>query len=493
MNPSPFGIVGSGSMAAGVAQLMAEAGYEVALHPADEATLGLLRRALHRKAEKGQLGADAAARALRRVVPAASLDALAHCSVVVETQLRDREATQATLAALEAVLSPATLIALNTSAQTVSVLASRAAHPGRIAGLHFFEPAPVMRVVEVIAGLRTDQTVMPRLISFVETLGHAAVRVEDAPGFVVNRVGRALLTEGARIVAEKIATPQAVDRIARDTLGLRMGPFELLDLIGLDISLPVMDQLYDAYRQEPRLRPAPFLRLREAAGLHGRRAGGGFYAEPEKIGDAPALAGTAARPAIWIDPADADLHASVRKHLLRSSARLDLAEAPGADSLCLVMPLGADATETALRRGLDPRRTVAVDAVSGISARCALMAPPGLLPAYRAAALSAFGEAGAAEWIGDSKGFVAQRLLAAIVNLACEVAEQGVARPADIDHLVRLALGYPKGPLAWGDEFGPARILSVLQALHDDGDPRDRVCAWLRRRAHLGLSLTTPA
>lgn len=488
----PFGVVGVGSMAAGIAQLMAEAGFNVLVHPGDQATLDLVRKALDRKVEKGRLTADGAQRVLNHMSPAAALDGLSGCGLVIESQLRDATATQATVAALETVLSPTALIALNTSAQPVSVLAARAAHPGRIAGLHFFEPALVMRVVEVIAGLRTGDAVMPQLMSLVEKLGHAAVRVEDAPGFVVNRIGRALLTEGARIVAEKIATPQAVDRIARDTLGLRMGPFELLDLIGLDISLPVMEQLYEAYRQEPRLRPPAFLGLRRAAGLNGRRAGGGFYAKAEAPHDAePVDAGK--RPAVWIDSTDAALHAAVHDHLACHGVRLDERNVPGADSLCLVMPLGVDATETALQRGLDPRRTVAVDAAGGLAARCTLMAPPGLLPQYRAAALATFNEAGPTEWIADSPGFVAQRLLAAIVNLACEVAEQRIAAPADIDRLIGLALGYPKGPLAWGDEFGTRRIVAVLAALHADGDPRDRICAWLRRRARLGLPLATPA
>src|SRR5690606_33831208 len=151
------------------------------------------------------------------------------------------------------------------------------------------EPAPLMKVVEVIAGLRTAAQVMPRLLALVEALGHAAIPVQDAPGFVANRIGRAILTEGARLVAERIATPQAVDRIARDTLGLRMGPFELLDLIGLDISLPVMEQLYEAFRQEPRLRPPAFLSLRQAAGLNGKRSGGGFHASDEAQATEPPL------------------------------------------------------------------------------------------------------------------------------------------------------------------------------------------------------------
>jgi len=488
------GVLGGGAMGAGIAQLCAEAGFAVRLCARDAQAADFARRMLARKVEKGQLSASAGAAAADAIAPVGGVAALAGCELVIETALADRDATQQALSGLEQVLASDAVIALNTSAHPVSVLARDARHPQRVAGLHFFEPAPLMRVVEVIAGLRTDPALLPRLCALVERLGHAPVVVRDSPGFVVNHIGRALLTEGARIVAEQVATPALVDRVARETLGLRMGPFELLDLIGLDISLPVMEQLHADFRHEPRLRPPAFLALRAAAGLHGRRSGAGFHlpSAPAETAQPPAPAAREPWPAVWIDPSDAALHDAVRDHLAPHGVRLDTGSAPAAASLCVVMPLGSDASACVAARGLDAARTVAVDAVSGLRPLALLMAPPGLPRAPREAALALFGAAGPVAWIADSPGFIAQRLLAALVNLACDVAQQGVAAPHDLDRVVQLALGYPHGPLAWGDRFGAGRVLQVLRAQHADGDPRDRPSPWLRRRAALGLPLATP-
>jgi 3-hydroxybutyryl-CoA dehydrogenase len=485
------GIVGAGSMGAGIAQLAALAGFAVRLHPGDAATLERLHRNLDRllakqRLDRGQIDAAKAA-----VSAAGRLEDLADCGLVIESQLGDRAATQACVAALEKVLAPDATIALNTSSHPVSVLATHAAHPQRIAGLHFFEPAPVMRVVEVIEGLRTAPGLTAMLSAFVVRLGHTPVQVRDAPGFVVNHVGRALLVEGSRIVAERVATAEAVDRVCRDTLGLRMGPFELLDLIGLDVSLPVLEQLYADFRHEPRLKPAAFLALRNAAGLHGGARGGGFFG-----GTPPAPPPAPARPpggwpVVWLAPGEPGLAERVRDHLRPLDVSWDLGATPAPGALCVLTPLGLDASRSALSQGIDPARAVAVDAASGLSPRATLMAPPGLGEPWRDAAHSLFAAAGAVEWIADSPGFIAQRLLAAVVNMACEVAQQQLASPRDIDRAVTLALGYPLGPLQWGDAFGPARIHAVLQAQQVDADPRDRPSRWLRRRAELDLSLLT--
>ncbi|MBP7565341.1 MAG: 3-hydroxyacyl-CoA dehydrogenase [Burkholderiaceae bacterium] len=488
-----IGVLGGASMGAGIAQLLAEAGLTARLCAPDaQAAADTARRMIARRVEKGQLTAQQGAAAAASIEPVADIAALAGCGLVIETQLADRAATQRALAELEAVLAPDAAIALNTSAHPVSVLAQSARRPERVAGLHFFEPAPLMRVVEVIAGLRTAPALTARLQALVARLGHTPVPVQDSPGFVANHIGRALLTEGARIVAEQVATPAAVDRVARETLGLRMGPFELLDLIGLDISLPVMEQLHAAFRHEPRLRPPAFLALRSAAGLNGRRSGAGFYLPPPAPATPDPAVPADCWPRVWIDPSDAASYALVHAHLAPRGVRLDTGARPAADSLCLVMPLGSDTSACVVAQGLDAARTVAVDAASGLSPLAVLMAAPGFPAALRQAALAMFGAAGPALWIADSPGFIAQRLLASLVNLACDVAQQGIAVPADIDRVVHLALGYPQGPLAWGDRFGADRVLQVLGAMHADGDPRDRASPWLRRRAELGLSLSTP-
>lgn len=392
-------------------------------------------------------------------------------------------------------LSADAVIAVNTSSVPVTVIAERSNMPKRVAGLHFFDPVPLMRIVELIPGLRTDPYVLDVLDALVGRIGHRAVRVADSPGFLVNHAGRGLYTEGARIVAERIAGPDVVDSVLRESAGFRMGPFELLDLIGLDVSLPVMVQIYAQFYQEPRFRPAPFLTLRRAAGLLGRRTGEGFYRHPRSQQSyKPVPSPDATVPAVWIDPCDSTATARVRGHLNAASLEFDDGKAPASGSLCIVMPVGADATTTSVEKGLDPRRTVAVDAMFGPAPRATLMAAPTIDENMRIAAITAFGRVGATSWIGDSPGFIAQRTLAMIVNIACDIAQQGIARPQDIDLAITLGLGYPKGPLALGDELGARSVLAILDALFEFyGDTRYRPSPWLKRRALLGASLAMPA
>jgi len=491
----PVGVWGANGMSAGIAQLLAESGSTVFLL-GDAPTRETAQRMLNKKADKGQITQAAAHDAAVRIKLVTTLSELAPCGLVIESQLADRDVTQAAVVALEDALCSEAAIALNTSAQPVAVLAAHAKRPQRIAGLHFFEPAPLMRAVEVIKGAWTLPEIVDQLVSLVRDFGHTPVQVCDAPGFVANHVGRALFIEGARIVDERVAKPASIDRIARMTLGLRMGPFELLDMIGLDVSLPVMEQLYHEYREEPRLRPPAFLSGRVAAGLLGRKSGAGFYTygvgndqEPANVGDLPK---SREWPAIWLDPQDALFRDAVLTHLSSSDVQWDRSAEPATGSLCLLALLGHDCSRAVATRRLDARRTVAVDAASGLTPLATLMGSPGLDLRMRQAISAVFGQAGAFEWIADSPGFVAQRLLAAIVNLSCEVAQRGTAAPAEIDALTRVALGYPRGPLAWGDAFGADRILTVLQAMYNDGDPRDRPSRWLARRAGLHLSLLTP-
>jgi 3-hydroxybutyryl-CoA dehydrogenase len=493
-----MGVVGGASVAAGIVQVLAEAGFRVRLFDPEpgraEGARGFACRMLDRKSEKGQITAAAARDAQQAIEVGARLADLAGCSVVIESTLGGPETVRELIAAFEGVLDGEAVIATNTSATPVTVLAAHAGAPQRVAGLHFFDPVPLIRIVEVIPGLRTAPAVIDVVDELVRRIGHRPIHVDDSPGFLVNHLGRGLLTEGARIVAERIADPAVVDRVLVDVLGLRVGPFELLDLTGLDVSLPVMEQIYAQFYDEPRFRPAAFLALRCAAGFTGRKSGAGFYryAEGRRVPDPEPPHPESPGVTVWIDQADPAAAARIRTHLGPSSVAFDDGSRPGDASLCLVMPVGADATTTALDHGLDPRRTVAVDALFGPAPRATLMAAPTIDPGMRKAALALFGRAGRASWIADSPGFLAQRTVAMIVNIACEMAQQGIAKPGDVDTVVVAALGYPKGPFVWGDGLGASTILSILEAMFAFyGDPRYRPSPWLKRRARLGVSLCT--
>ena len=326
--------------------------------------------------------------------------------------------------------------------------------------------------------------------------GHRAVVAQDQPGFLVNHAGRGLLTEGLRVLEEGIAPIEAVDALMREAAGFRMGPFELLDLTGLDISGKVMASIYEQFNQEPRFRPSPLVPPRLAAGLYGRKTGEGWYRyeDGSKIVPAAPTAPAAADLAgteIWISPdaAQADKLAA-----LAGRAGMRPVETASDDALLLIQPWGLDATTVAVNGTLDPRRTVAVDPLPGLDQHRTLMLTASTTPTFRDRALTLLGSDGVpVTCINDSPGFIVQRILAMIVNIASEIAQRRIAGVDDIEAAVRLGLGYPDGPLGLGDAVGAGRVLTILENMQRvTGDPRYRPSAWLRRRAQLGLSLKTP-
>ena len=441
-----LGVVGAGIMGRGIAQIAAQAGVKVLLYDtradAAPAARDYISGMLVTLVEKGKLGAVAAERAVGNVEVAHVLPALSHCHLVIEAIVENLEAKRELFARLEAIVSEACILATNTSSLQVTSVAAGCKHPERVAGYHFFNPVPLMKVVEVIEGVMTAPWVGDALTGLTRRLGHKPVRAKDTPGFIVNHAGRAYGTEALRIVSEGIADFHEIDRILRESAGFRMGPFELLDLTGLDVSHPVMESIYNQYYQEPRYRPSPITGQRLAAGLIGRKVGRGFYryeaGTQEKM---PVAAAPPARPArVWVS--GLALGANLKELVARLGAHLDAGAAPAADSLCLVAPLGHDTTTAALAEGLDPARTLALDCLFPLEKRRTLMTTPVTRPEMRDAAHALLASDGVpVSVIHDSPGFVAQRVIAQIVNIACDIAQQRIASAQDIDIAVRLGLG----------------------------------------------------
>ena len=497
-----MGIVGAGIMGRGIAQVAVAAGIETRLfdarpgaaHAAREFVVAMLGK----QVEKGRMTAadGEAAVACTRVVD--RLADLAGAHVVVEAIVEDLDQKRPLFAELEAVTGDRCILTTNTSSLSVTAIAAGCGAPSRVAGFHFFNPVPLMKVVEVVEGARTAPEVSEALLALGARLGHRAVRVKDMPGFLVNHAGRGYGTEALRVLGEGVAGIADIDRIMRDAAGFRMGPFELYDLTGLDVSHPVMESIYHQFYEEPRFRPSPVTGRRFAAGLLGRKVDEGFYkyagGKIEDIAEPPAPVDRPAR--VWVSPAEPDGAAALVAFLraLPEPPMIETGAAPSAEALCFVTPLGDDATTTAVGQGLDAARTVAVDTLTGLAGRITVMATPLTSAGHRRAAHGLVASGGVpVTVVADSPGFVAPRILATVVNIACDIAQQRIATPPDIDEAVRLGLGYPKGPLAWGDALGAGRLLRVLERLHAiTGDPRYRPSLWLRRRALLGVSLTTP-
>jgi 3-hydroxybutyryl-CoA dehydrogenase len=494
-----LGIVGTGVMGRGIAQIAAQAGIRVVLYDtragAAEAARDHVTGTLATLAQRGKLPSEVAARAAGLLEIAHVLAHLAPCQVVIEAIVENLEAKRELFQHLEGIVAEDCLLATNTSSLQVTAIAAGCKHPERVGGFHFFNPVPLMKVVEVVGGVRTAPWVGDALAALARRMGHAPVRAQDTPGFIVNHAGRGFGTEALAVLREGVAEFWEIDRCLRDQAGFRMGPFELFDLTGLDVSHPVMESIYNQYYQEPRYRPSPITGQRVVAGLFGRKSGGrGFYeyvdgqAQPMPVAPVPAVE----VPPVWLAPGG--LHDTLAATVERLGAVRDLGERPAAGSLCLVAPLGGDATSAALEAGIDPARTVAVDCLFGLEKRRTIMPTPATAPAATAAAHALFARGGVpVSVIRDSAGFVAQRVVAHVINIGCDIVQQRICSPADLDLAVRLGLGYPYGPLEWGDVIGAPRVLEILERLLAFyGDPRYRPSPWLKRRARLGLSLTHP-
>jgi len=493
------GVIGAGVMGRGIAQVMAQAGYRVVLcdhNPSTtEQALAFIADMLRRAAAKGRMAPDDAEAAIGRIVVRGGLSDMSSVGLVIEAVKEDLAVKTALFRALEKTVSSDCILATNTSSLSVTAVAAACRHPERVAGFHFFNPVPLQKVVEVIAGERTDPTVIDALCTVADRVGHQAVRCQDSPGFLVNHAGRGFSTEGLRVVQEGVADPVTVDRIMREAVGFRMGPFELFDLTGIDVSFAVMEQVYHQAFEEPRLRPAPMARRRVEAGLYGRKVGQGFYAYPDGkqvVPSEPALP-VGPVPAVWVSRAEAELAQPLADLLKASGVALDSDEHPGPDSVCLVTPVGQDATTAAVAQGLDPARTAAVDALF-MDGRLTLMLTAVTTQEARDGLRRVLARTGrSVSVVNDSVGFVAQRIVAVIVNISCEIAQQRIAAPADIDRFVQLALGYPHGPLSLGEAIGRRTVLRVLEGMEAFyGDPRYRPSAWLKRRAMLDIPLNTP-
>ena len=343
---------------------------------------------------------EALARAPDGVEPVRDLEALAPCGLIIEAAPEDLELKRALFARLAAAIEADCVLATNTSSLSVTALAAGLPHPECVVGMHFFNPPAKMRLVEVVAGEESSPHALAVAREAGEAMGKHVIEAADAPGFIVNRCNRPFGLEALRAVQDGLATPEQVDRICRMAGGFRMGPFELMDLVGLDVGLAVSRSFYEQSFGEPRWRPSPLVARRVAAGHLGRKAGRGWYEYPP------------GRPA---DPEAAPTIGSLD----------ELRERVGHELPSIVPPLG----------------------------RLVEVTPD--VPEPVARSLASLGLH--VERVGDA---VLPRIVAQLVNEACFALGEGTGSAADIDAGMELGLNHPRGPLAWGDLIGPERVLA---------------------------------
>jgi 3-hydroxybutyryl-CoA dehydrogenase len=400
------------------------------------------------------------------------------------------------------------VLATNTSSLSVTAIGAGVPGPERVVGMHFFNPPTRMRLVEIVAGDDSGEAALARATALAEAMGRDVIRTADTVGFVVNRCNRPFALEAMRLVQERLATPEQVDRICRMAGGFRMGPFQLMDLVGLDVGLAVAESFFAQSYGEPRWRPSPLAARLVAAGRLGRKSGEGWYAyppgppadpEPPEPGGGDGrlvvIAGDgavawalrdAAAEAGWVVAEPAEAEGELPALILDCGATEDDAPLQGAHQaiLCDAAPLAA----------LDPGGTAAgFHMLVPLGRLVELTAQPSTAPSALAATEAFFATLGmAAERVGDAPGLVLGRIVAQLVNEAAFALGEGVAAAADIDAGLVLGLNHPRGPIEWADTVGPAEVLAVLAGLEDEyREDRYRPAPALLRAVRTGAPLTT--
>lgn len=494
-----IGVIGAGAMGAGIAQVAAQAGHSVILHDnqpgAAKAGIDNIRRQLEKRVAKGKMIQGDVDNIIARLQPADAIDALADSHLVIEAIVENLEIKRQVFAQLEALCSPDTLLASNTSSLSITSIAANLERPERMAGLHFFNPAPVMKLVEVVSGLATTTDVADTLYDTAVAWGKVAVHASSTPGFIVNRVARPFYAEGLRLLQEGVSDAATIDALLRQAGGFRMGPFELMDLIGHDVNYAVTRSVFDAYYGDTRFEPSLVQQALVEAGRLGRKSGKGFFdyaesaakpqptfAEPANM-ELPALVvqGANSTLAPLLERAqEAGLNVVYRESLQQDgSPRLYLGD------LVLALSDGRCAAERAVNEGLDALVLFDLCLDYRNASAIALAASHTASPEARQLATAFFQHMGMdVAWLTDTPGLVVLRTVAMLANEAADAVLQGVCSAQDGDLAMQAGVNYPRGPLAWADSLGLPFVHRTLTHLQKSyGEERYRSSFLLRRNA----------
>ena len=488
-------VIGAGAMGAGIAQIAAQAGHPVRLldlKPGAAAqAIAALRATFGKLADKGRLTPEAAAAAGARLTVADSTAELHDATLVVEAVVERLEIKRQLFAELEGLVGAHCILATNTSSISITAIAAGLRRPQQVLGMHFFNPAPLMALVEVVSGLATDAAVARAIYDTALAWGKSPVHTKSSPGFIVNRVARPFYAEGLRLLSEQAGAPATIDAVMREAGGFRMGPFELMDLIGHDVNFAVTRSVFDAYFSDPRFTPSLIQQELVNAGYLGRKSGRGFYDHGQKavapLADTEPAAALANGIALWTDSplglALAErLDAAAVAFSRHGATHVDRRVLRVGDALVHLTD-GRSATQRAADNGHNA--TVLADlSLDPLKARrIALGRADTCSEAAFRAAVAVFQAAGfAVSRLADVPGLAVMRTVAMLANEAADAVNQGVCDAAAADIAMQKGVNYPRGPLAWADQIGLGQVLTVLDHLAQVyGEDRYRASPLLRR------------
>lgn len=496
---APVGLVGAGTMGVGIAQVAAQAGHPVIWYDRTpsvaRAGLDGIAAVLGKRVARGKMAQADLEALLARITLVEDLEPLGACPLVIEAIIEDMAIKRGMFTRLEAIVAADAVLATNTSSLSITAIGSVLRRPERLVGLHFFNPAPLMALVEVVSGLATAPDVADAMLETAAAWGKSPVHARSTPGFIVNRVARPFYAEALRVLQEGGAAPATLDAVLRESGGFRMGPFALMDLIGHDVNFAVTSSVFAAYDQDPRFKPSLIQRELVEAGWLGRKTGRGFYVHgPEAPAPQPETAEPA--PAPVIVTIEGDLGPAAALAALAEDAGLTVVRAPdavaGSWTGCLrlddhaVLRLTDGGLATAAARAEDEPDLIAFDLALDYAAaeRIALAPADQASPAALRAATGFFQALGkAVSVLDDVPGLIVFRTVCMLANEAADAVNQGVADPADIDTAMQKGVNYPRGPLRWAESLGLASVLEGLSNLYDVyGEDRYRASPLLRRK-----------
>ncbi|MFI9828276.1 3-hydroxyacyl-CoA dehydrogenase [Streptomyces sp. NPDC051913] len=469
---SPVAVVGTGTMGQGIAQVALVAGHLVRLYDAApgraQDAADAIGARLDRLVEKDRLSAADRDAARARLTAAAELSDLADCSLVVEAVLERLDVKQELFRALEDVVGEDCLLATNTSSLSVTAIGGALRNPGRLVGLHFFNPAPLLPLVEVVSGFATDVTSATRAYETARAWGKTPVACADTPGFIVNRIARPYYAEAFAVYEAQGADPATIDAVLRESGGFKMGAFELTDLIGQDVNESVTHSVWQSFFQDVRFTPSLAQRRLVESGRLGRKSGHGWYdhgpdAEPAE----PHTAEPAQAPAYVV--AEGDLGPASELLALIREAGIQVREDEEDHGTRLVLPSGGQLALADGQTSVEFRDVVYFDLALDYrrATRIALSASQDTAPKTLAEAIGLFQALGKdVSVIGDVPGMIVARTVARIVDLAHDAVAKGVATEEDIDTAMRLGVNYPLGPFEWSRRLGRNWAYALLDDLH---------------------------